>query len=232
MTSEVWPLHCYPPQRPDDGRRRRLVRPRLEILSCEDEARLAFAGASGCCATRRPGCSASSTSAAARPSSSSGPPASGVTWSVSLPARLVRSSPTAICRPIRRRSTEIARRARPARGRVRRDQAPRPAVAYAVGGSASSMQRLLGASLDRETLTRGLAAARQPARGRGRGRARPASRARAAAAGGILLLDAASHALRRAAAARRRRPARGRRARAARGLARAAVVTPAIFTAW
>ena len=43
----------------------------LEILSGEDEARLAFAGATGCSPTRRRACSASSTSAAARPSSSS-----------------------------------------------------------------------------------------------------------------------------------------------------------------
>ena len=74
--------------------------------------------------------------------------------------------------------------------------APQPAVAYAVGGSATSLQRLVGVSLAREALMRGLAAlVTRPSEQVAIRLGLAPERARLLPAG-ILLLDAASHALR------------------------------------
>ncbi|MEA2157411.1 MAG: exopolyphosphatase / guanosine-5-triphosphate,3-diphosphate pyrophosphatase, partial [Solirubrobacteraceae bacterium] len=118
----------------------------------------------------------------------------GVTWSVSLPVgsaviahgELLSDPPTA---------AELARVRDELAARFAAVQAPQPAVAYAVGGSATSMYRLMGVALDGASLERGLQAlvaipAAQVAVRLGlhpeRARLLPA---------GILLLDAASRAL-------------------------------------
>jgi exopolyphosphatase / guanosine-5'-triphosphate,3'-diphosphate pyrophosphatase len=74
-------------------------------------------------------------------------------------------------------------------------QAPRPATAYAVGGSATSLQRLVGSVLEREALARGLQAlVTRPAAEIALRLGLHPDRARLLPAG-ILLLDAASRAL-------------------------------------
>ena len=74
-------------------------------------------------------------------------------------------------------------------------RAPQPAVAYAVGGSATSMQRLMGVALDPEALARGLQAlVTRPAAEVALRLGLHVERARLLPAG-ILLLDAAARAL-------------------------------------
>ena len=168
---------------------------RLEVLDAQEEARLAFHGAIGMLAERPAGLLGVVDVGGGSTELVVGTPEAGVTWSISLPlgsASLTRSElpsdpPTA---------AELASVRATLADRFGAVAAPRPALAYAVGGSATSMQRLMGAALDREALARGLQALV----------ARPAGevalrlglhpeRARLLPAG-ILLLDAASHALR------------------------------------
>ena len=166
----------------------------LEILDAEDEARLAFHGAIGALAAPPDGLLGVVDVGGGSTELVVGTAAGGVTWSVSLPVGssvLTRaelpSDPPA--------PAELARlREKLARvfGEV---DAPQPLAAYAVGGSATSMQRLMGASLDRGALTRGLQAlVTRPSPEVALRLGLHADRARLLPAG-ILLLDAASRAL-------------------------------------
>ena len=166
----------------------------LEVLSTEDEARLAFAGAIGTLGDPPPGLLGVVDVGGGSTELVVGTAAEGVSWSVSLPvgsALLTRadlpSDPPA--------PAELARlREKLARlfGGV---EAPKPVAAYAVGGSATSMQRLMGAALDRAALTRGLQAlVTRPSGEVALRLGLHVDRARLLPAG-ILLLDAASRAL-------------------------------------
>ncbi|HEV2058016.1 MAG TPA: hypothetical protein VGR11_01585, partial [Solirubrobacteraceae bacterium] len=74
-------------------------------------------------------------------------------------------------------------------------EAPQPAVAYAVGGSTTSLQRLMGVALDPESLAKGLQVlVARPAADVALRLGLHAERARLLPAG-ILLLDAASRTL-------------------------------------
>jgi exopolyphosphatase/guanosine-5'-triphosphate,3'-diphosphate pyrophosphatase len=119
----------------------------------------------------------------------------GVTWSVSLPLgssgitrdELLSDPPTA---------RELARVREKLAKRFAAVGAPQPAVAYAVGGSTTSMQRLMGTALDRKALALGLRAlATRPAAEVALRLGLHAERARLLPAA-ILLLDASSRALR------------------------------------
>jgi exopolyphosphatase/guanosine-5'-triphosphate,3'-diphosphate pyrophosphatase len=166
----------------------------LEILSSEDEARLAFAGAIGTLGNPPPGLLGVVDVGGGSTELVVGTAAGGVTWSVSLPvgsALLTHadlpSDPPAPAELARLRE-KLARLFGPV-------QAPRPVAAYAVGGSATSMQRLMGAALDRAALTRGLQAlVTRPSAEVALRLGLHADRARLLPAG-ILLLDAASRAL-------------------------------------
>jgi exopolyphosphatase/guanosine-5'-triphosphate,3'-diphosphate pyrophosphatase len=166
----------------------------LEILSSEDEARLAFAGAVGMLPSPPPGLLGVVDVGGGSTELVAGTADEGATWSVSLALgscvvtdRHLPSDPPSV--------TEIAAVRNRLADAFAAIDVPRPVSAYVVGGSASSMQRLLGSVLDRDTLTRGLerlvglpAAEVAVVLGLHAERARllPAS---------LLLLDAASHAL-------------------------------------
>jgi exopolyphosphatase/guanosine-5'-triphosphate,3'-diphosphate pyrophosphatase len=118
-----------------------------------------------------------------------------VTWSVSLPlgSGLVTRADLPTDPPSAAELTSL-------RGKLARAfaevQAPRPAAAYAVGGSATSLQRLVGNVLEREALARGLQAlVTRPAVEVALRLGLHPERARLLPAA-ILLLDAASRALR------------------------------------
>jgi exopolyphosphatase/guanosine-5'-triphosphate,3'-diphosphate pyrophosphatase len=166
----------------------------LEILSCEDEARLAFAGAVGMLPSPPSGLLGVVDVGGGSTELVVGTATEGATWSVSLALgscvvtdRHLPSDPPSVAEiaAVRTRLADV----------FAAIDVPRPVSAYVVGGSASSMQRLLGSVLDRDTLTRGLqrlvglpAAEVAVVLGLHAERARllPAS---------LLLLDAASHAL-------------------------------------
>jgi exopolyphosphatase/guanosine-5'-triphosphate,3'-diphosphate pyrophosphatase len=165
-----------------------------EILCGADEARLAFAGAIGMLASRPAGSLGVVDVGGGSTEIVVGTAAGGVTWSVSLPLgscvvtdrHLPSDPPTA---------AELAR----LHGRLAQAfagiDAPRPSTAFAVGGSATSLQRLVGGVLSRETLLRGLRAlATRPAAEVALALGLHAERTRLLPAG-LLLLDAASHAL-------------------------------------
>jgi len=166
----------------------------LEILGGEDEARLAFAGAIGMLAVAPAGLLGVVDVGGGSTELVVGTAAGGVEWSASLPvgsalltrAELPSDPPT---------SAELDRlRAKLARvfGEV---DAPQPAAAYAVGGSATSMQRLMGVGLDGDALTRGLQTlVASPCAEVALQLGLHAERARLLPAG-ILLLDAASRAM-------------------------------------
>lgn len=167
---------------------------RLEILDPAAEARLAFAGAIGMLAAQPGGPLAVVDVGGGSTELVVGTAEGGVTWSVSLPMgslvltrAVLRSDPPA--------RAELAC----AKGRVEavfaRVRAPPADLAYAVGGSATSLQGLVGTELGPDALAGGL-------RALGRGRAAEVAehlglhpaRVRLLPAG-ILLLDAASRAL-------------------------------------
>ena len=168
---------------------------RLEILAAQDEARLAFGGAIGMLAQAPAGLLGVVDVGGGSTELVIGTARGGVSWSVSVPVGSagvthddLPSDPPS--------PAELAR----AREKLRRlfapIEAPQPAVAYAVGGSATSLQRLVGASLGREALMRGLRAlVTRPADEVANRLGLAPERARLLPAG-MLLLDAASHALR------------------------------------
>ncbi|HWC26949.1 MAG TPA: hypothetical protein VG474_10225 [Solirubrobacteraceae bacterium] len=167
----------------------------LEILDGEDEARLAFRGAIGTLAEPPPGLLGVVDVGGGSTELVVGTAAGGVTWSISLPvgsgtltdAELPSDPPAP--RELARLREKLADVFAPVR-------APRPAAAYAVGGSATSMQRLMGVALEREALARGLQAlVTRPAAEVAVRLGLHAERARLLPAA-ILLLDAASRALR------------------------------------
>ena len=168
---------------------------RLEILGAQEEARLAFQGATGMLAR----CPAGRLGVVDVGGGSTelvvGTREGGVTWSLSLPlgssslthAERLSDPPT---------PAELAHVRAVLVERFSAAAAPQPAVAYAVGGSATSLQRLMGVSLDREVLARGLQAlVTRPAAEVALRLGLHPERARLLPAG-ILLLDAASRALR------------------------------------
>lgn len=166
----------------------------MEILSSEDEARLAFAGAIGTLVAPPAGLLGVVDVGGGSTELVVGTAAGGVVWSISLPvgssgltrAELPSDPPT---------PAELAA-LRAKLGELFGDlDAPQPVAAYAVGGSATSMQRLLGVALDCDALTRGLQTlVARPSQEVALRLGLHADRARLLPAG-ILLLDAASRAL-------------------------------------
>ena len=168
---------------------------RLEVLTAYDEARLAFGGAIGMLLDAPAGLLGVVDVGGGSTELVVGTAHAGVSWSVSLPvgSAVVTHHDLPSDPPPPK---ELAR----AREKLRRlfsgVEAPQPAVAYAVGGSATSLQRLVGVSLGREALMRGLQAlVTRPAEEVAIRLGLAPERARLLPAG-ILLLDAASHALR------------------------------------
>lgn len=168
---------------------------RLEILTPKEEARLAFAGAIGMLLRPPRGPLGVVDVGGGSTELVVGTVADGVTWSISLPVGSsvvtdtdLPSDPptTAELAALRSKLATVFDGA----------GAPQPATAYAVGGSATSLQRLVGAVLSREALARGLSAlVTRPAAEIALRLGLHAERARLLPAG-ILLLDAASRALR------------------------------------
>lgn len=166
----------------------------LEVLTCEQEARLAFAGAVGMLASPPPGSLGVVDVGGGSTELVVGTAADGVTWSVSLAIgswivteRELPSDPPSAAELLALRATLA--------GAFAGIEAPRPSAAFAVGGSASSLQRLVGRELTREALSRGLQAlVRRPAADVALALGLHAERARLLPAA-LLLLDAASRAL-------------------------------------
>ncbi|MEA2144148.1 MAG: exopolyphosphatase / guanosine-5-triphosphate,3-diphosphate pyrophosphatase [Solirubrobacteraceae bacterium] len=168
---------------------------RLEILDGVDEARLAFAGAVGMLAERPAGLLGVVDVGGGSTELVVGTWAGGVTWSVSLPVGS--SVVTEADLPTDPPSPAELARLRRKLARVFADvEAPRPVRAYAVGGSATSLRRLVGGiDLERDALARGLQAlVTRPAEEIALALGLHPERARLLPAA-ILLLDAASHAL-------------------------------------
>jgi exopolyphosphatase/guanosine-5'-triphosphate,3'-diphosphate pyrophosphatase len=166
----------------------------LEVLAAEDEARLAFAGAVGMLPKPPLGLLGVVDVGGGSTELVIGTAADGVTWSVSLPvgSSVVTESDLPTDPPSPR---ELARLRRKLAGVFEGVDVPRPAMAYAVGGSATSLQRLVGSMLEREALARGLQAlVTRPAAEIALRLGLHPERARLLPAG-ILLLDAASRAL-------------------------------------
>jgi exopolyphosphatase/guanosine-5'-triphosphate,3'-diphosphate pyrophosphatase len=167
---------------------------RVEVLSGDDEARLAFLGA-----TRTLGHVPDGEVGVVDVGGGSselvvGTLADGVTWSASfrvgsgfLADHYLHHDPPA--------PAELERIRLHVRGVLERLDPPQPRVAYAVGGSATSLRRLAGAQLDREALRRAvrLLAEHDAAEIARRFELHP-ERVRLLPAG-ILLLDAASEVL-------------------------------------
>ena len=167
---------------------------RLEVLDARDEARLAFQGATRMLPRCPSGLLGVVDVGGGSTELVAGTRAQGVTWSVSLPlGSAVLTHDEAFSDPPTPDELDRVRATLAARFAAVR--APRPAVAYAVGGSATTMQRLMGIALDRGSLDRGLQAiVMRPAAEVAAQLGLHAERARLLPAG-ILLLDAASRAL-------------------------------------
>ncbi|MEA2150870.1 MAG: exopolyphosphatase / guanosine-5-triphosphate,3-diphosphate pyrophosphatase [Solirubrobacteraceae bacterium] len=166
----------------------------LEILCGEDEARLAFAGAVGMLPEPPAGQLGVVDVGGGSTELVVGTWAAGVTWSVSLPvgSSVVTEAdlPTDPPSP-----AELARLRRKLARVFAGVEVPRPVRAYAVGGSATSLQRLVGGVLERDALARGLQAlVTRPAEEIALRLGLHPERARLLPAG-LLLLDAASRAL-------------------------------------
>ena len=167
----------------------------LEILAAHDEARLAFGGAIGMLLRAPAGLLGVVDVGGGSTELVVGTARGGVSWSVSLPvgSAVVTHDDLPSDPPS---PAELARAREKLRRRFAPIEAPQPAVAYAVGGSATSLQRLVGASFGREALMRGLhALVSRPAEEVAIHLGLAPERARLLPAG-MLLLDAASHALR------------------------------------
>jgi exopolyphosphatase/guanosine-5'-triphosphate,3'-diphosphate pyrophosphatase len=166
----------------------------LEVLSAQDEARLAFHGAIGTLAEPPRGALGVVDVGGGSTELIVGTAQGGVTWSVSLAvgswaltvADLPSDPPTR--GELARLREKLARVFAPV-------QAPQPMAAYAVGGSATSMRRLMGIALGYEALERGLQTlVARPAADVALRLGLHPERARLMPAG-ILLLDAAARAL-------------------------------------
>lgn len=166
-----------------------------EVLSGEDEARLAFAGAIGMLASPPAGLLAVVDVGGGSTEVVVGTHAGGVQWSVSLALgsgtvtdRDLPSDP-----PSGRELTLLREKLLRAFSDI---DAPHPQHAYAVGGSATSLQRLVGGVLSNDGLSRGLQAlVTRPSTEIALALGLHPERARLLPAG-LLLLDAASRALR------------------------------------
>ena len=126
---------------------------RVEVLSGDDEARLAFRGATGTLGHLPHGEVGVVDVGGGSSELVVGTLADGVTWSSSfcvgsgfLADHYLHHDPPA--------PAELDRVRVHVRGVFEGLDAPRPRVAYAVGGSATSLRRLVGAVLDREALER------------------------------------------------------------------------------
>jgi exopolyphosphatase / guanosine-5'-triphosphate,3'-diphosphate pyrophosphatase len=129
----------------------------VDVLTGEEEARLAFLGATGSLPDRPDGLVGVVDVGGRSSELVAGTLAGGVTWATSLPVgsglladEHLRGDP-----PAPAELDEV--RAHVARVLAGID-APRPVEAYAVGGSATSLRRLLGTVLDHDALARGLLA--------------------------------------------------------------------------
>jgi exopolyphosphatase/guanosine-5'-triphosphate,3'-diphosphate pyrophosphatase len=128
---------------------------RVEVLSGEDEARLAFAGATGALDEAPDGDIGVVDVGGGSTEIVIGTAARGVSWCSSfrigsgfLAEAYLRSDPPA--------AAELAKVRAHAAGTFEGLDVPRPRVAFAVGGSAGSLCRLTGPDLDVEALQRGL----------------------------------------------------------------------------
>jgi exopolyphosphatase / guanosine-5'-triphosphate,3'-diphosphate pyrophosphatase len=167
---------------------------RMEILDAEEEARLAFAGAIGMLVRPPPGPVGVVDIGGGSTELVVGTVTAGVSWSTSLPVGSSVLTDTDLPSDPPTTAELAALRVKLATLFDGVD-APQPAAAYAVGGSATSLHRLVGAVLSHEALTRGLSAlVSRPAAEAAPRLGLHAERARLLPAG-ILLLDAASRAL-------------------------------------
>ena len=165
-----------------------------EILSGEEEARLAFAGAVGMLTSAPPGTLAVADVGGGSTELVVGTAAAGVSWSVSLPLgssgvtdRDLPSDP-----PSQAELAAVRAKLADAFAGVR---VPALSAAYAVGGSASSLQRLAGSELTRDALALALRTlVARPSAEVALALGLHAERARLLPAG-LLLLDAAARAL-------------------------------------
>lgn len=165
-----------------------------EILSCEDEARLAFAGAVGMLASPPAGDLAVVDVGGGSTEVVFGTAAAGVTWSASLPlgSSVVtdRDLPSDPPTP-----AELERLRAKLAGAFAPVRPPALAAAYAVGGGASSLRALVGTDLGHDALRRGLkTVVARPSIDVARALGLHVERARLLPAG-LLLLDAAARAL-------------------------------------
>jgi exopolyphosphatase / guanosine-5'-triphosphate,3'-diphosphate pyrophosphatase len=167
----------------------------VEVLSGEEEARLSFAGAIGMLQNPPAGALGVVDVGGGSTELVVGTVAEGVTWSVSLP--LGSSVITDSDLPRDPPSVDDLTRLRARIGAIfERIEAPRPSAAYAVGGSATSLQQLVGAVLGPAALALGLQAlVAHPAAEVAQRLGLHAARVRLLPAG-ILLLDAAARTLR------------------------------------
>jgi len=166
----------------------------VRVLSGDEEARLAFLGATGSLADCPEGLVGVVDVGGRSSELVAGTRAAGVSWASSVPvgsglladAHLSDDPPTAEqLDAVRAHVQEALEPLRP----------PRPVAAYAVGGSATSLRRLLGPVLDREALGRGLLTLASLPRSEVAKRfALHPERARLLPAA-ILLLEGAAHAL-------------------------------------
>jgi exopolyphosphatase / guanosine-5'-triphosphate,3'-diphosphate pyrophosphatase len=165
-----------------------------EILSAEDEARLAFAGAVGMLASAPAGVLAVVDVGGGSTELVLGTAAGGVTWSVSLAlgSSVVTDRDLPSDPPSHGELAALRAKLEEAFAGI---EAPVLAAAYAVGGSASSLQRLVGSQLTCDALARGLTTlVARPAAEVALALGLHAERARLLPAG-LLLLDAAARAL-------------------------------------
>ena len=167
---------------------------RVEVLTGDEEARLAFAGATRTLSHLPVGevgvvdVGGGSTEVVV------GTMADGVSWSASfrvgsglLAEAYLRSDPPS--------ASELLKVRQHAAGAFEGVDAPRPPVAYAVGGSAGSLRRLVGNVLDPDSLERGLRVlASTPAAGVARDFSLDVERVRLLPAG-MLVLEEASRLL-------------------------------------
>ena len=128
---------------------------RVDVLSGDDEARLAFRGATGTLGHLPLGEVGVVDVGGGSSELVAGTLADGVTWSASfrigsgfLADHYLHHDPPEL--------GELERVRLHAQGVFEGLDAPQPRVAYAVGGSATSLRRLVGARLDHETLQRGV----------------------------------------------------------------------------